>query len=282
MNSAPGPSRPSITTPLLASPRHRPDNRRDPSTLRYNSLPSLDHLPSKRRRTPHVQFVPFLIIGPILVFVLFIAWDVSSYGNCYFRPLCRILGDGSETKKDVWWRNSGPYAPYRSLGSGGGRTGLPRGCEIDQVNVVRWSHRVRRVSIDNQLHRHTARYPTTDGGRHLLSALEKLRDREIHVPRRHPEYSFLSKANFGLEGWTFDGLMDQGRKASVPMIRPQEPELIDRAWRSGIGAKARYAKLIREGDGLFTRSAGGGRVVETGKYWLEVRAPFIRLSMADW
>jgi hypothetical protein len=135
MNSAPGPSRPSITTPLLASPRHRPENRRDPSTLRYNSLPSLRHLPSKRR-TPHVQFVPLLIIGPVLVFVLFIAWDVSSYGKCYFRPLCRVLGDGNETKKDVWWRNSGPYAPYRSLGPGGGRTGLPRGCEIDQVNVV--------------------------------------------------------------------------------------------------------------------------------------------------
>jgi len=47
-----------------------------------------------------------------------------------------VLGDGNETKKDVWWRNSGPYAPYRSLGPGGGRTGLPRGCEIDQVNVV--------------------------------------------------------------------------------------------------------------------------------------------------
>lgn len=137
MNSAPGPSRPSVTTPLLASPRHRPENRRDPSTLRYNSLPSLEHLPSKRRRTPHVQFIPLLVIGPILIFFLFVAWDVSSYGKCYFRPLCRVLGDGNETKKDVWWRNSGPYAPYRSLGPGGGRTGLPRGCEIDQVNVVR-------------------------------------------------------------------------------------------------------------------------------------------------
>jgi hypothetical protein len=147
MNSAPGPSRPSITTPLLASPRHRPENRRDPSTLRYNSLPSLRHLPSKRRRTPHVQFVPLLIIGPVLVFVLFIAWDVSSYGKCYFRPLCRVLGDGNETKKDVWWRNSGPYAPYRSLGPGGGRTGLPRGCEIDQVNVVGWTINVQGSAL---------------------------------------------------------------------------------------------------------------------------------------
>jgi len=213
MNSAPGPSRPSITTPLLASPRHRPHNRRDPSTLRYNSLPSLQYLPSKRRRTPHVQSIPLLIIGPVLVFVLFVAWDVSSYGNCYFKPLCRVLGDGNETKKDVWWRNSGPYAPYRSLGPGGGRTGLPRGCEIDQVNVV--SHiELRNVQrTDYQLHRHTARYPTTDGGKRLLSALDKLRDREIRVPRRHPEYAFLDKADLSLKGWTFDGLMDQGRKA---------------------------------------------------------------------
>ena len=50
-------------------------------------------------------------------------------------------------------------------------------------------------------------------------------------------------------------------------------ELMYRAWRSGIGAKARYTKLIREGDGVFTRSAGGERVVETGKYWLEVSPP---------
>lgn len=68
-------------------------------------------------------------------------------------------------------------------------------------------------SSDDQLHRHTARYPTTDGGRRLLSALGKLRDREVNVPRRHPEYAFLEKADFDLKDWTFDGLMDQGRKA---------------------------------------------------------------------
>jgi hypothetical protein len=44
------------------------------------------------------------------------------------------------------------------------------------------------------------------------------------------------------------------------------------AWRSGVGYKARYGKLLREGDGIFTRSAGGDRVVETGQYWLEVSA----------
>jgi hypothetical protein len=47
----------------------------------------------------------------------------------------------------------------------------------------------------------------------LLSALDKLRDREVHIPRRHPEFAFLEKADLSLKGWTFDGLMDQGRKA---------------------------------------------------------------------
>jgi hypothetical protein len=42
------------------------------------------------------------------------------------------------------------------------------------------------------------------------------------------------------------------------------------AWRSGVEYKARYGKLLREGEGIFTRSAGGDRVVETGQYWLEV------------
>lgn len=69
------------------------------------------------------------------------------------------------------------------------------------------------MRTDAQLHRHTARYPTTDGGKRLLSALGKLRDREIHAPRRHPEYAFLNTADFDLEQWTFDGLMIQGRKA---------------------------------------------------------------------
>jgi hypothetical protein len=104
--------------------------------LRYHSLPSLERLPHKRRRTPHIQLVPLLLVGPLLLFVFFVAWDVSSYGNCYFRPLCRALGNGSETTKEIWWRNSGPYAPWKSLGPGGGRSGLPRGCEIDQVNVA--------------------------------------------------------------------------------------------------------------------------------------------------
>jgi hypothetical protein len=54
-----------------------------------------------------------------------------------------------------------------------------------------------------------------------------------------------------------------------------------RAWRSGLGTKARYGKLLRQGDGVFTRSAGGGRVVETGKYWLEVSNGLYAFDQAD-
>ena len=81
--------------------------------------------------------MPFILAATVFVFVFFVAWDVSTYGNCYFKPLCRILGDGSESLREVWWMNSGPYATWKAVGPGGGRTGLPRGCEIDQVNVVR-------------------------------------------------------------------------------------------------------------------------------------------------
>lgn len=69
------------------------------------------------------------------------------------------------------------------------------------------------VRLTLKLHRHTARYPTTDGGGRLLKSLAKLRDRGIHLPRRHPELAFLGTANYDLRGWEFDGLMNQGRKA---------------------------------------------------------------------
>lgn len=137
MSAIPGPSRPNPTTPLLASPRGATSLPRDLSAVRYHTLPSLDRLPSKRRRhTPHIQFIPFILAGSVFLLVLLIAWDVSSFGNCYFKPLCRMLGDGSLNSREVWWMNSGPYAPWKPVGPGGGRRGLPRGCEIDQVNVV--------------------------------------------------------------------------------------------------------------------------------------------------
>jgi hypothetical protein len=43
--------------------------------------------------------------------------------------------------------------------------------------------------------------------------LEKLENREIRLPRHHPELEFLTKTNMNMSGWKFEGLMDQGRKA---------------------------------------------------------------------
>lgn len=69
------------------------------------------------------------------------------------------------------------------------------------------------VSFFVQLHRHAARYPTTDGAERILNSLAKLRDREVKQPRRHPELGFLSKVDYAMEDWELNGLMDQGRKA---------------------------------------------------------------------
>ncbi|WVQ76289.1 hypothetical protein IAR50_005954 [Cryptococcus sp. DSM 104548] len=217
---------PNAATPLLSS---------------RGSSPSLHRLINRRRRARQQSILHFLpIIFPILLFacVAFLVWDVSSFGNCYFEPLCRLLGDGRGIEEG-WWRNSGPYAPYRRMGEGGAALGLPKGCEVDQVTL---------------LHRHTARYPTASAGACMLRGLEKIKNREVRTPRHHAELSFLSKADLGLESWHFDGLMDQGRKA---------------AWDSGYHIASFYRKFLEQAEGVFTRSSGGARVVESSGYWLE-------------
>jgi hypothetical protein len=45
------------------------------------------------------------------------------------------------------------------------------------------------------------------------------------------------------------------------------------AWRSGRDFAALYRKLVKSSPGLFSRSAGGGRVVESAQYWLQVGYP---------
>jgi hypothetical protein len=118
------------TTPLLPSSREispRPPLARDPSTFRAVR---------RRRGTPPVHLLPALVTITVFILVCFAAWDVSSYGKCYFTPLCRILGDGQDGLEEIYGRNSGAYGPWRSHGPGGGKLGLPRGCEINQVSIV--------------------------------------------------------------------------------------------------------------------------------------------------
>ncbi|WWC85773.1 uncharacterized protein L201_000639 [Kwoniella dendrophila CBS 6074] len=197
--------------------------------------------PSKRRRKDQKPPIPiFSIIFTLVLLgsVGFLAWDVSSYGHCYAQPLCRAL-QGHRGLEQTWWRNQGPYAPFQSLGSGGGDKGLPKGCEISQVTI---------------LHRHAARYPTEGAGKCVLSALNKIENRQVRMPRRNPEFAFLAKTDLKLKDWKFDGLMDQGRKQS---------------WLSGRQIKSIYKRFLSKSEGIFTRSSGGGRVVETSGYWLE-------------
>ncbi|KAL7420830.1 hypothetical protein Q5752_004783 [Cryptotrichosporon argae] len=188
----------------------------------------------RRRRSPPLHLVPALLTSVILALVVFAAWDVSSLGSCYVRPLCRLLGHGEVEM--VWRRNAAAYAPWVSLGPGGGKKGLPRGCDVDQVTI---------------LHRHAARFPTLSAGKKMRTALHKLADRAVFVPRHHPGLAFLQHADLTMKDWRFEALTDQGRKA---------------AWRSGREAAAIYHKLSAP---PFVRSAGGDRVVESAQYWLE-------------
>ncbi|GFZ50736.1 hypothetical protein JCM24511_08494 [Saitozyma sp. JCM 24511] len=259
---------PTASTPLLqahsaqssyrtsrpTSPSHSPSA--SPSPAPYGSTrprPSLSPFRRHRRRTPPIHAFPAVLAVLLFAAVAFVAWDVSSIGRCYFKPLCRILGDSAVSAEEIWWRNAGAYAPWRSRGDGGGRKGLPRGCEIDQVNI---------------LHRHTARYPTSGASKCMAESLNKLINREIITPRRHPELAFLARTDLTMSGWQFDQLMDQGRKA---------------AWRSGRDFAALYRKLVRSSPGLFSRSAGGGRVVESAQYWLQgaMDDPFNILPRAE-
>ncbi|WWD05867.1 hypothetical protein V865_003951 [Kwoniella europaea PYCC6329] len=205
------------------------------ATIQSHHPPRRRHKRNGRHPVPVFSIIFTLIL---LLIVAFLAWDVSSYGHCYVTPLCRALS-GRNGLEQTWWRNQGPYAPFRPLGPGGGKKGLPKGCEISQVTV---------------LHRHAARYPTASVGECLLSAMKKLENRDVQMPRRHPELSFLTKTDLKLKDWDFDGLTDQGRKQS---------------WISGRQVKQMYGSFLRNAEGVFTRSSGGERVVETSGYWLE-------------
>ena len=110
---------------------------RSPSRLRpplepelsYQSIPSRSHsysraprLRKRRLRTPVAAFFPAVITVVLLALASFAAWDVSSLGKCWLAPLCRVLGDG-ERLAEVWRRNTGAYAPWTSVGEGGGKRG---------------------------------------------------------------------------------------------------------------------------------------------------------------
>lgn len=223
-SSLPGPT---ASTPLLHA-QAGPSNLRpqpgspavsysgtltDPSSSQQR--PFLSPLSRRRRKaSPIVRVVPAAFLLVLFTGFVFIAWNISSVGACYVPWLCRILGKGKWRSDEVWWRNTGAYAPFRSRGTGGGQINLPRGCVIDQVNVV--STHAEDDAGENlhyQLHRHAARYPTTGAGQAMQKSLTKLKGRVIKSPRRHPELDFLNKADLDMTGWRFDALMDQGRRA---------------------------------------------------------------------
>ncbi|KLT41664.1 phosphoglycerate mutase-like protein [Cutaneotrichosporon oleaginosum] len=110
-------------------------------------------------------------------------------------------------------------------------SGLPTGCRIDQVTV---------------LHRHTGRYPTPGASERLRATLAKLAN--ATVPAHASGAAFLRAADFEMHGWEFGELTDPGRRA---------------AWDSGKDLRRRYDLPP------FTRSAGGSRVLESARLFLQ-------------
>nr|ODN92600.1 hypothetical protein L203_00879 [Cryptococcus depauperatus CBS 7841] len=219
------------STPTSSTPLLQPQQSASPAFYKL--------LTRKRRQKKRDILLLTVVLPTIAVIIIaFLVWDVSSLGNCYALPLCQMLDNGRGAERG-WWENQGPYAPFRSMGKAGAQAGLPRGCEIDQVTL---------------LQRHTARFPTSKAAKCMLGALEKLDNREIKMPRLHPEFAFLTEVDFSLKDWRFDNLTDQGRKA---------------AWNSGRQIAAQYKGFLRKAKDVFSRSSGGERVIETSRYWLE-------------
>lgn len=139
---------PTASTPLLHSQAGPSNLRTQPGSpaLSYTSTlpdpssasrPFLSPLSKRRRRaSPVIRVVPGILVLILVTAFVFAAWDVSSVGACYAPWLCKMLGKGRWRDDEVYWRDTGAYAPFRSRGTGGGQINLPRGCVIDQVNVV--------------------------------------------------------------------------------------------------------------------------------------------------
>lgn len=90
-----------------------------------------------RRRAPPVHYLPAAFALFLFVLATVAAWDIS-VGACALPWLCRLLGGVQEPLDAVWARNTGAYAPWRSRAAvPASLAGLPRGCAVDQVTIVR-------------------------------------------------------------------------------------------------------------------------------------------------
>lgn len=115
---------PTASTPLLQQVR----------SSYHNSKVYIERYRRGKRR--HRLLVSLLVITSIIsvTLVALLAWDASPLGYCYIKPLCRALRVRNEIQ-EIWWRNQGPYAPYKELDHTSLER-LPKGCEVDQVTLV--------------------------------------------------------------------------------------------------------------------------------------------------
>jgi hypothetical protein len=117
------PSSPSPSDPQPPRPTSKSQSR--PKFARSRSTPRRG-----RRRAPPVHLFPAVFLLILCALGGIVAWDLT-IGECRVQWICTLLG-GREAYERVWERDTGAYAPWRSLG----RSGVPRGCVVDQVSVV--------------------------------------------------------------------------------------------------------------------------------------------------
>lgn len=132
---------PTASTPLLQQVQ----------SSSHNSKVYIERYRLGKRR--HRLLLFLLVITPIMsvTLVALLAWDASPLGHCYIKPLCRALRVRNEIQ-EIWWRNQGPYAPYKELDHTSLER-LPKGCEVDQVTLVSSSsHRYgRRIMLKDSI-----------------------------------------------------------------------------------------------------------------------------------
>ncbi|KAL7412073.1 histidine phosphatase superfamily [Mrakia frigida] len=131
----------------------------------------------------------------------------------------------------------GPYSPYINQPSAQGvEYELPEGCEVSQVNV---------------LQRHGARYPTSGAKTLIQTALLKLKDIDVSSLPSDSLFRFLEGYEFKAEP---DQLTDYGRKE---------------AYDAGSFFSERYWEGFKDRKGVWVRSSGQERVVESGRFFMQ-------------
>ncbi|KAF7318678.1 Phytase [Mycena chlorophos] len=137
----------------------------------------------------------------------------------------------------------GAYSPYFASGT---YEPPPKGCAIDQVNIVRFYPLLVSAVIILQLERHGARYPTSGATPAIVVAVQKLQNATSYAD---PRFDFFKDFTYTL-----------GADSLVPFGAIQSQQ-------AGALAYHRYSKLVTEDQLPFVRSDSKQRVVDSATNW---------------